>query len=92
MAKIPGYLLVRLSTNGTAQAQFMLKDTCGNSTPIEWGDIGIAEQNFRETFGLTHETAAARVSDLEREKEVHIACDVDEHLLPRLCIVQGAGV
>ncbi len=92
MARVPGRLLATLLSNGTVVETFLPDKTTGNANPIRAKDIGTAERDFVWTFGLTRENAARAAAELERNKHVDIACDVDEAVLPKLCVVRAAGV
>ena len=92
MARVPGRLLASLLSNGTVVETFLPDKTTGNANPIRAKDIGTAERDFVWTFGLTPENAARAAAELERNKHVNIACDVDEAVLPKLCGVRAAGV
>jgi hypothetical protein len=91
MARIPGRLLADLLPNGTVRENFLPDKTRGSAKPILSKDIGTAEKDFRETFGLTPGRAIALANELGSEKHVDIACDVDGAVLPGLCEVRGLG-
>lgn len=65
--------------------------TGGASKPLLAKNVGTAEQDFRETFGLTTEHAAARAAELTRKGDLNFQCDVEEAILAQLCLIRGAG-